>query len=145
MAFCSFVIYLFIYYLLIYTKVYTFDCIVLLSTLRYCLFYTSLIILGTELSKATTKQLYFYMVTSIVVIIVFKFYQVNLQESKFPINIPYIICSLPSCFIILALKRSFNSIYTPIVNYIGQNSIFFYLTQGVGASILYDGITIHDF
>lgn len=135
-----FVLLSFIYYLLIYTKVYTLDCIVLLSTLRYCLFYTSLIILGTELSKAPTKQLIFLIVTSIVVIIVFKYYQVNLQESKFPVNIPYIICSLPSCFIILALKRRLNSIYTPIVNYIGQNSIFFYLTQGVGASILFDAL-----
>lgn len=43
-------------------------------------------------------------------------------------------------FIILALKRRLNSIYTPIVNYIGQNSIFFYLTQGVGASILFDAL-----
>ena len=54
-----------------------------------------------------------------------------------PVNLPYIICSLPSCFIVLFLNRYIQNLYCPVVNYIGKNSIFFYLTQGIGGSILF--------
>ncbi len=126
------------YYLLVYTGRYNFDCKILLSSLRYCLFYTSLIILGVELTKVKTKQIIIALLTCLVVIVIFKFYKVNLQDSKFPVNLPYIICSLPSCFVVLTLYKYVHNLYNPIVNYIGKNSIFFYLTQGIGGSILFN-------
>ena len=127
----------FAYYLLIYIGRCHFDCKVLLSSLRYCLFYTSLIILGVELTKATSKQIIIALLVSLIAIVAFKFYKVNLQGSKFPVNLPYIICSLPSCFIVLFLNRYIQNLYCPVINYIGKNSIFFYLTQGIGGSILF--------
>ena len=81
------------YYLLIYAGRCNFDCKILLSSLRYCLFYTSLIILGVELTKVKTKQIIIALLTCLIIIVVFKFYKVNLQDSKFPVNLPYIIGS----------------------------------------------------
>lgn len=62
-----------------------------------------------------------------------------LQNYKFAVDLPYAMGSLLSISIVMLLPQKLNNKY---IEYLGANAIYFYLSQGFGASMLYS-ITKH--
>lgn len=61
----------------------------------------------------------------------------DIQDNKFPPNFVFLLWSSFGVVIVLFLKKYFNNCRETILSKIGQNSIYVYLAQGIGASILY--------
>ena len=65
--------------------------------------------------------------------------KIVLQNYKFPVGIPYVVASMISLFLILHFfhKSTFLNLKIPILSFVGCNSLYFYMSQGIGASILF--------
>lgn len=108
------------------------------SGLDKALFYTSCILIGFMFYKyKNNKLLPILSVTSgILLFLIYHFDHnaINLQSYKFPVGLPYVLASFISLFLVLygiGLKsKSF-------LTYIGRNSLFFYMSQGVSSSLIY--------
>ena len=61
----------------------------------------------------------------------------DMQGNKFPPNFVFLIWSSFGVVIVLFLKKYFINCKENILSKIGQNSIYVYFAQGIGASILY--------
>lgn len=61
----------------------------------------------------------------------------DIQGNKFPPNFVFLIWSSFGVVIVLFLKKYFMNCKENILSKIGQNSIYVYFAQGIGASILY--------
>lgn len=61
----------------------------------------------------------------------------DIQGNKFPPNFVFLIWSSFGVVIVLFLKKYFINCKENILSKIGQNSIYVYFAQGIGASILY--------
>lgn len=134
----------FLYYILEYFWGRAIHYSVLGVALDSLLFFTSIILIGFLLYKKPFK--YFYLLS---VFLSLSFYLAlcwldnsafNLQSYKFPIGLPYVVASFISIFLSLFLLHASNFLHDlkiPIVNYIGKNSIYFYMSQGIGGSLIY--------
>ena len=61
----------------------------------------------------------------------------EIEDNKFPPNFVFLIWSSFGVVIVLYLKRFFNNCKENILSKIGQNSIYVYFAQGIGASALF--------
>lgn len=105
------------------------------------LFFISCILIGYL--GAMKKYKYLYIVLSLVSILIYlSIYlskKIVLQDYKFPVGIPYVVASMISLFLILHFfhKSTFLNLKIPILSFVGCNSLYFYMSQGIGASILF--------
>ena len=105
------------------------------------LFFISCILIGYL--GAMKKYKYLYIVLSLVSILIYLFIYLSkkivLQDYKFPVGIPYVVASMISLFLILHFfhKSTFLNLKIPILSFVGCNSLYFYMSQGIGASILF--------
>ena len=111
--------------------------------LRYIFFYLFFFMLGnlSKDRKLKLSEIIIIIVSLIVVLfIISKVPFVNIfdmQGNKFPPNFIYLIWSLFGVVIVIYLKKYFINCKENILSRIGQNSIYVYFAQGIGASILY--------
>ncbi len=106
-----------------------------LQTVFYCIW---LMLLGETVYKINSKKL---KIIAFTVFILSLFYSLHgifidkiiLQEYKFPFRMQYIIASLASIALVYLLRGKINNKY---LSYIGQRALYFYLSQGIGASVL---------
>lgn len=110
------------------------------------LFLTSCILIGFMFYKyKNCKFLLVGAIASLVslsIIIYFNHNAIDLQKYKFPVGLPYVLASLFSIMIVL---YGFNFKRKTMLSFIGENSIFFYMSQGIGASIIYYIIPLINF
>lgn len=107
--------------------------------LQIVLFYIWLILLGFTIYKHDKrKHKVAYILVFILSIGYFIFSSVlgnlNLQKSKFILSFPYAFCSMASIALIMLVKDKF---YNKFLSKIGSNAIYYYISQGFGASILF--------
>lgn len=125
--------YLFTYFTKIEINFYNFNYSIL--------FFISCILIGYL--GAMKKYRYLYIVLSLVSILIYlSIYlskKIVLQDYKFPVGIPYVVASMISLFLILHFfhKSTFLNLKIPILSFVGCNSLYFYMSQGIGASILF--------
>ena len=108
-------------------------------------FYSFIYILGYCLSdyKIKDKKTFLIMETInfICLYFVFKIFNLgitSIQMIKFPPFLPYLFFSLISIILFLYLKDNLKIRKTNRIVYIGKNAIYFYFSQGVSSSFLYD-------
>lgn len=72
----------------------------------------------------------------------------GLQRAKFPPHLMYFIASCPSMLVALWFRRSLgkriSSVLRP-VGFLGRNALMFYLSQGIGASMLFRVVPLTEF
>lgn len=127
-----------IYYIISYTTGLRISSSMLGISINSLLFYISLILSGYHFYDLIGKKItYIYLAISIALFILLIAYSndaINLQKYKLNLSLPYVLASTISIAIIftgrLPRKKS-------VISWIGQHAIFFYMAQGVGASVLY--------
>ena len=101
------------------------------------LFYLWLILFGNEIYKFKGKK-YWLIPLLIAITSTFCFYRFTsdlcMQSCKFPVKLPYIVLSMIS---ISAAMLMYKKIRSNIFSKIGKNALYYYLSQGIGASIIY--------
>lgn len=112
----------------------------------YFWFYLCFYLLGYSLADYRIKK-WSYAISTIGVVIVVWYITaklcglapIDLQGAKFPPRVMYLAASLLSIIVIMSLKGRIDGIVSnnKYVNRIGRNAIWFYYTQGIGASVLY--------
>lgn len=111
--------------------------------LSYILFYMLFYTLGyytkdKELSFPLFVILFVLNVLTLIGIYkVIKINIINIQAHKFLPNFIFLIWSLFGVYIVLVFKKYFNSCKKNILSIIGQHSMYIFLAQGVGSSVLY--------
>lgn len=111
----------------------------------YFWFYMFFYLLGYSLSEYRIKKWkYAIFLIGIVVVLWFASAKlcglapIDLQGAKFPPRVMYLMASLISIILIMSLKGRIDQVATnKYICRIGKNAIWFYYTQGIGASILY--------
>lgn len=85
--------------------------------------------------KQVTKLIFSFFILVLAYQILF----MDIQDYKFPVGIPYVVASMISLFLILHFfhKSTFLNLKIPILSFVGCNSLYFYMSQGIGASILF--------
>lgn len=105
--------------------------------LQYFLFYYWIMILGHQCFETKGKKYWIYILFfSLVISVLFKVYEPELtfQACKFPVKLPYFILSLISISSLMLFYRKLkNNIFAKL----GKNAVFYYLSQGIGSSIIY--------
>ena len=127
--FLIFFYYLFTYFIKIEINFYNFNYSIL--------FFISCILLGYL--GATKKYKYLYIILSLISLSIYLSKKIVLQNYKFPVGIPYVVASMVSLFLILHFfhKSTFLNLKIPILSFVGCNSLYFYMSEGIGASILF--------
>ena len=85
--------------------------------------------------KQVTKLIFSFFILVLAYQILF----MDIQDYKFPVGIPYVVASMISLFLILHFfhKSTFLNLKIPILSFVGCNSLYFYMSQGIGVSILF--------
>lgn len=101
------------------------------------MFYTSCILIGYYFSCYRGKSFWLGFLLASLFLYLFLVVEnsdaFNLQNYKFPVGLPYVIAS----FISLSLIMYGNFLKNKsLLTYIGKNSIFFYMSQGIGGSLI---------
>ncbi len=111
---------------------------------EYLSFYSLIFVLGYILCNYKIKglkQFALYELSALTMtFITFKIYGFGINEiqvAKFPPSIPYLPFSMISIAFFWYLKDKLKIGVNNKINYIGQNAIFFYFSQGVSSSFLY--------
>lgn len=135
-----FIIFSLFYYVFSYFSGYTLINYNFLGvSLNFLLFYTSCILFGYHSYKFHGNKNWIFLTIfsflSLILLYIYNNISINLQNSKFPVGLPYIIASTISMSLILLFKKpNFN---IPIITFIGKNSIFFYISQGFSSSLIF--------
>ncbi|WP_445224720.1 acyltransferase family protein [Erwinia sorbitola] len=132
-----------LYYLFSYITHSTIDYQMLGVSANSLLFYVTLIIAGYHLYNFKGKKVWL-LIATVFILVFFILYKtnpdaVNLQKFKLNLSLPYVLASLISVCVIFS--GIFTSKKTPL-SWIGQRAIFFYMAQGIGASLLYQVVHI---
>lgn len=128
-----FLIYYFIEYLFNISIGYNF----LGTPIDSLLFYTSCILVGYYFSKYRNNK--FLPIIALlclciyVIIVALNNNAFNLQKYKFPVGLPYVIASFISLSLVMYGKKFKQK---TLLTYIGKNSIFFYISQGISGSVI---------
>lgn len=107
--------------------------------LQFILYYIWTMLLGFELYQKNNKKLLYLYCLIFISSLSYFFYNLifvknfSLQDYKFIVSLPYILCSLASLSFILIFK---NKIKSNILSNIGSKAIYMYITQGIGGSFL---------
>ena len=111
--------------------------------LSYIFFYLFFYMLGylTKDRKFNLAEIIIAFTSLVAILILInKVLSINILEiegNKFPPNFIFLIWSSFWVVIVLYLKRFFNNCKESVLSKVGQNSIYVYFAQGIGASILY--------
>lgn len=127
-----------VYYLLHYNNLYSIKLQFMGSSVNGLLFFTSVMLFGYYVYEYRGKLLWpLLSILSLCIFLMMLYchpHDFDLQSSKFPINLPYIIASMISIFLVMFFNSNKK---IPILNFVGNKAIFFYAGQGVGSSILF--------
>lgn len=103
--------------------------------LQFILYYIWTMLLGFELYQKNNKKLLYLYCLIFISSLSYFFYNLifvknfSLEDYKFVVSLPYILCSLASLSFILIFK---NKIKSNILSNIGSKAIYMYITQGIG-------------
>lgn len=110
---------------------------------NYIFFYLLFFMLGniTKYKSLNIKETVIYIVLAVLGLIIINVFTerniFNIQGNKFPPNFIYLLWSLFGVIIVLYLKKFFINCKENFISKIGQNSIYVYFAQAIGASILW--------
>lgn len=110
---------------------------------QYYLFYSFFLMLGvlnSTLCRKLEKRTVQAIVCTVILYIVFCYLMNipydNLQQSKFPPNLPYLFASMFIIIITVSIDKYIRNPNKCLIH-IGQNTIFYFVGQGVGSSLIY--------
>lgn len=128
----------FLYYIVGYFVGYRLNYSMLGISINSLLFYVSLILTGYNFYDLIgKKKSYIYLVVFAILFMLLVNLNndaISLQKYKLNLSLPYVLASLISvAFIFTGLLTRKKS----ILSWVGQRAIYFYMAQGIGASVLY--------
>lgn len=112
-------------------------------TIDYLFFYLFFFLLGYLLKDSEVNGKQFGILCAITVILLAVIRLVteeniwDIQNHKFPPHLIYLLWSMFGIYLIVFAKRYFSNIKKNVISKVGENSIYFYFAQGIGASCLY--------
>lgn len=110
---------------------------------NYIFFYLLFFMLGniTKYKNLNIKETAIYIILTVLGLIMINVFTerkiFDIQGNKFPPNFIYLLWSLFGVIIVLYLKKFFINCKENVISKIGQNSIYVYFAQAIGASILW--------
>lgn len=120
----------------IINKTVTLNCLGL--PVQSFLFYIWLILFGYEVYKFKQKKFWIFIaIGALITTICFYSFVPDLvmQKCKFPVKLPYFALSLISISATMFFARNVKSNF---ISKIGENAIYYYFSQGIGASIIFN-------
>lgn len=110
---------------------------------QYYLFYSFFLMLGvlnSTLSKKIVKRPIQAIFCTCILYVVFCYLldlpYIILQQSKFPPNLPYLFASMLLIIITVSIDKYIKNPNKCLIH-IGQNTIFYFIGQGIGSSLIY--------